>query len=68
MRRPGAGWPFTVRTVDAIIKKLGLEPHPERGYFRETYRASSAVQSDRHTAGRAASTAIYFLITAMSRP
>ena len=47
-----------------IIKTLGLEPHPERGFYRETYRATSQVHSDRHAGERAASTAIYFLITA----
>ncbi len=50
--------------MEAIIRKLGLEPHPERGYYRETYRSSSEVQSQRHGGSRAASTAIYFLVTA----
>lgn len=50
--------------MDAIIRKLGLEPHPERGYYRQTYRASSEVQSQRPGGSRAASTAIYFLVTA----
>jgi len=50
--------------ANAIIEKLGLEPHPERGYYRETYRASAEVDSPRHSGRRAASTAIYFLITA----
>lgn len=50
--------------MDALIKKLGLEPHPERGYYRETYRSSSEVQSQRHGGNRPASTAIYFLVTA----
>jgi len=50
--------------MEAIIRKLGLEPHPERGYFRETYRSSSEVQSQPHNGNRAASTAIYFLISA----
>jgi hypothetical protein len=35
---------------------LGLAPHPEGGHFRETFRDSRAVE------GRAASTAIYFLL------
>lgn len=48
----------------AIIERLGLEPHPERGYYRQTYRASLAVDSTAHGAPRAASTAIYFLIAA----
>ena len=52
------------RRADALIEQLGLEPHPERGYFKETYRASSDVESDRHGGRRAASTAIYFLVTA----
>ena len=51
-------------TADDIIRTLGLEPHPERGYYRETYRSSSDVQSQRHRGSRAASTAIYFLVTA----
>jgi uncharacterized protein len=50
--------------MDAIIKKLGLEPHPERGYYRETYRSSAEVQSQHHGGGRPASTAIYFFVTA----
>jgi predicted cupin superfamily sugar epimerase len=50
--------------MDALIRKLGLEPHPERGFFRETYRAAADVQSSRHGGARAASTAIYFLVTA----
>ena len=51
-------------SVLAIIERLGLEPHPERGYYRETYRASLAVQSDAHGGARPASTAIYFLVAA----
>lgn len=47
-----------------IIEQLGLEPHPERGYYRQTYRASQQVDSAAHPAPRAASTAIYFLVTA----
>lgn len=45
--------------ADDVIRLLHLQPHPEGGYFRETFR-------DRHvdTEGRAASTAIYFLLKA----
>jgi predicted cupin superfamily sugar epimerase len=40
-----------------IIRMLDLKPHPEGGHFRETFRDT------RQTAdGRAASTAIYFLL------
>ena len=43
-------------TADAIIALLGLQPHPEGGYFRETFRDAPGAD------GRAASTAIYFLL------
>ena len=49
---------------ELLIKHLGLEPHPERGFFRETYRASASVESNAHGGARSASTAIYFLVTA----
>lgn len=39
-----------------IIAHLGLQPHPEGGHFRETFRDTPA------DGGRAASTAIYFLL------
>ena len=41
----------------ALVRLLDLKPHPEGGYFRETFRDANAVE------GRAASTAIYFLLT-----
>ena len=44
-------------TAAEIIARLGLEPHPEGGHFRETFR-DSAVDAN----GRSASTAIYFLL------
>ena len=39
-----------------IIRLLNLEPHPEGGHFRETFR------NPRQMDGRAASTAIYLLL------
>lgn len=45
-----------------LIDRLGLQPHPERGYYAETYRAPLTVGGLPHGAPRAASTAIYFLI------
>ena len=47
-----------------IIEQLGLAPHPERGYYVESYRAGLRVGGLAHGETRAASTAIYFLITA----
>jgi uncharacterized protein len=46
-------------SADAIIALLGLAPHPEGGHFRETFRDPASVNG-----GRAASTAIYFLLRA----
>ena len=42
--------------ADRLIALLDLKPHPEGGWFRETFRDAGA--------GRAASTAIYFLLKA----
>jgi len=49
--------------VRQLIAALGLVPHPERGFYAETYRATSRVTSPSHTGERSASTAIYFLVT-----
>jgi predicted cupin superfamily sugar epimerase len=40
-----------------VIRLLDLEPHPEGGHFRETFRDARRIDG-----GRAASTAIYFLL------
>lgn len=45
-------------TAAAVVRLLGLAPHPEGGFYRETFRDPRMV--DR----RAASTAIYFLLPA----
>ena len=50
--------------ADEIISRLGLAPHPERGFFVETHRSAAIVSAPTHPAPRAAGTAIYFLITA----
>lgn len=48
------------------VKRLRLEPHPEGGYFRQTYRSEITIAREALPAGfggdRAASTAIYFLL------
>ena len=46
-----------------LIDRLALMPHPERGYYVETYRAALAVDAVPHGGARAAGTAIYFLVT-----
>jgi predicted cupin superfamily sugar epimerase len=44
----------------ALIGKLGLQPHPEGGSYREFYRSEESVRTTRGT--RAAITAIYYLL------
>ena len=46
----------SVLTAADVVRLLKLAPHPEGGHFRETFRDQSAAS------GRAASTAIYFLL------
>ncbi len=55
-------------TVEALRSILGLVPHPvEGGYFVETYRSPEQIPAaalpSRYRAARAASTAIYYLLT-----
>lgn len=45
-----------VVTAADIIAKLALKPHPEGGHYRETFRDTRLID------GRAASTAILFLL------
>lgn len=49
------------------IERLDLRPHPEGGYFRETYRASEVIAHaglpERFEGARSFATAIYFLLT-----
>ncbi|MGA2901607.1 MAG: cupin domain-containing protein [Candidatus Acidiferrales bacterium] len=52
------------------IKKLKLEPHPEGGFYRQTYKADQVLPHEslppNFTGPRAASTAIYFLLEGKS--
>jgi uncharacterized protein len=52
-------------SAEELIAYLRLQPHPrEGGYFRETYRAAEAGPTPaRYGSPRAASTAIYYLLT-----
>jgi len=45
-------------TAEEVVRLLGLQPHPEGGFYRETFRAPAP------DGGRAASTAIYYLLRA----
>jgi uncharacterized protein len=47
---------MTMLSAAEVIRLLGLVPHPEGGHYGETFRDQRLVE------GRAASTAIYFLL------
>lgn len=53
-------------TVQQYILHLNLQPHPEGGYYRETYRSAEAIGREalpaRFGGNRNFATAIYFLI------
>lgn len=55
-----------MRSAEYWIDQLALQPHPEGGYYRETYRATENIQVCglplRFTSPRSFSTAIYFLL------
>ena len=58
---PAMRTPTAKMSAEALAARLGLAPHPEGGFYRETYRASTLVDTPRGP--RAASTAIHFLVT-----
>ncbi|MBN9162205.1 MAG: cupin domain-containing protein [Myxococcales bacterium] len=47
-----------------LVELLGLAPHPEGGWFRETWRSPLVLGGLPHGAPRSASTSIYFLLPA----
>lgn len=57
--------------IEALIASLDLRPHPEGGFYRETYRASELIPNAglpaRFHGDRAQSTAIYYLLRAGDR-
>lgn len=57
--------------TDALIQSLSLLPHPEGGYYRETYRAGEDIAQvalpARFSGARSHGTAIYYLLAADDR-
>lgn len=49
-------------TAADVIARLELRPHPEGGYYRETFRDANS-----DARGRSCSTAIYYLLTRGNR-
>ena len=60
MTKPGTGM------IEELIRFYKLEPHPEGGYFRESYRCAGTIPADAlggaFSGARSYSTAIYFLL------
>lgn len=54
----------TDATAAALVARLGLVPHPEGGWYRETWRDGRAVTAAGFDGPRSASTAIYYLLEA----
>ena len=50
-------------TADEVVAKLGMQRHPEGGWYKETFRDEQLTDAN----GRAASTAIYYLLPAGER-
>ena len=50
--------------ANQLIRDLGLEPHPEGGYYREIHRSTGGVHPDDGRPARSALTVIYFLLDA----
>ncbi|GAB5416416.1 MAG: cupin domain-containing protein [Crocinitomicaceae bacterium] len=52
---------------EQLVKLLDLQPHPEGGFFKETYRSEhsipNAVLAGKHEGDRSYGTGIYFILT-----
>lgn len=59
-----------MESIKSILDHFELEPHPEGGYFKETYRSSEFIKeahlSSKFKGNRNFSTSIYFLLTSDS--
>ena len=51
----------TQARINELIEKLALLPHPEGGYYKETYRSSETIDGE-----QALMTSILFLLTSDS--
>lgn len=62
---------FVKHPAEFWIEHLGLLPHPEGGYYRETYRSTEEIPSQglatRFNGSRSVSTAIYFMLRGSDR-
>ncbi|ERM82859.1 hypothetical protein P872_05270 [Rhodonellum psychrophilum GCM71 = DSM 17998] len=54
-------WTIMQNRIQELIETLGLQPHPEGGYFAETYRAPQWINTE--NGNRSLATSIFFLLT-----
>jgi predicted cupin superfamily sugar epimerase len=45
-----------------LAERFDLQPHPEGGWFRQTFRSATTINPEGYAGERAAATAIYFLL------
>ncbi|WP_336205868.1 cupin domain-containing protein [Nonomuraea sp. LPB2021202275-12-8] len=64
LRRDVAGEPVAFVERPPIARALDLLPHPEGGWFRETWRSPVSFRPDGYDGPRASATGIYFLLQA----
>lgn len=61
------GWSKSLQDAQTIIKSLQLQPHPEGGFYRETYKSGDWLGAKslpaRYSSNRSFSTCIYYLLT-----
>lgn len=50
------------KATEQLIEALALQPHPEGGFYRETYRSAHHFVPDGYPSPRAACTSILFLL------
>ena len=56
-----------METADQVVARYGLLPHPEGGFFRETYRAPTSFARAGDGASRSLATSIFYLLRAGER-
>jgi len=49
-------------TRPRLAEQFDLQPHPEGGWYRQTFRSATTINPEGYAGERAAATAIYFLL------
>ncbi|MDF5752354.1 cupin domain-containing protein [Spongiactinospora sp. TRM90649] len=62
LRRDAAGTFISIEERPPVAEALGLLPHPEGGWFRETWRTEASFRPEGYPGERSSATGIYFLL------